>query len=548
VAWLLGHFQGCVVPSEAVAGAADNGHLQVLNLLWTHDGGQLLAQSEPGNNTVHWDSHSLVSAVHHRRPNVVRWLHEHLPPTSDGELAEAIRAAVEKDAWDLAKFLLPPGRCLLDYAESSSNPRMIEWMLDCGYLARDHNVAVRAIRDLVLSGSSDNLTLIRRIADQHTPPPLAWDDVWTLAMNRSGELQTLQWLVEHPTGARVCEQSRNESSSDIAALALERSPADVAVLQYLYEQGLLIEQAFKDMLLTAISGQPLEVLKWLVDHRPDSQQLPSFCLMDEAAAWGRLDVLQYFQRLQGPAFTRNSFSHGEEAAPLWCSTKAMDQASANGHLEVVKWLHENRREGCTVGAMNGAASRGRPEVVKWLYANRSEGCTEAAMDGAAAFGDLETVKWLHAKPNVGCTTAVMDGAARRGFLDVLKWLHANPKAGCTTDATDGAARGGHLETLEWLHGNTSEGCTVKAINSALGSCHFRVASWLHEHYPECTPTKLIGWSHGDNSFEELLFREEHYGGIFASKFLQRLRDPSRRAAFDDQGDAWSWVKEKYIGT
>lgn len=29
------------------------------------------------------------------------------------------------------------------------------------------------------------------------------------------------------------------------------------------------------------------------------------------------------------------------------STKAMDLAAANGHLDVVKWLHENRTEGCT---------------------------------------------------------------------------------------------------------------------------------------------------------------------------------------------------------
>jgi hypothetical protein len=39
---------------------------------------------------------------------------------------------VAKDDWELAKLLLPPGRCLLDYSEFCSNPEMIEWMLDCG--------------------------------------------------------------------------------------------------------------------------------------------------------------------------------------------------------------------------------------------------------------------------------------------------------------------------------------------------------------------------------------------------------------------------------
>lgn len=40
--------------------------------------------------------------------------------------------------------------------------------------------------------------------------------------------------------------------------------------------------------------------------------------------------------------------------------------AANGHLEVVQWLHENHTEGCTEYAMNDAASRGHLEVVMWL--------------------------------------------------------------------------------------------------------------------------------------------------------------------------------------
>jgi hypothetical protein len=38
-------------------------------------------------------------------------------------------------------------------------------------------------------------------------------------------------------------------------------------------------------------------------------------------------------------------------------------------LEVVKWLHENRTEGCTPYAMHFAAREGHLEVVKWLHQN-----------------------------------------------------------------------------------------------------------------------------------------------------------------------------------
>jgi hypothetical protein len=47
-------------------------------------------------------------------------------------------------------------------------------------------------------------------------------------------------------------------------------------------------------------------------------------------------------------------------------------AAENGHLHVVEWLHENRREGCTTVAMNRAAGKGHLHVVEWLHENREE--------------------------------------------------------------------------------------------------------------------------------------------------------------------------------
>ncbi len=64
----------------------------------------------------------------------------------------------------------------------------------------------------------------------------------------------------------------------------------------------------------------------------------------------------------------------------------MKYAAAQGNLEVVKWLQENRTEGCTDYAMNWA--------VKWLHENRTEGCTINAMDLSAKNGHLDIVKWL----------------------------------------------------------------------------------------------------------------------------------------------------------
>lgn len=37
----------------------------------------------------------------------------------------------------------------------------------------------------------------------------------------------------------------------------------------------------------------------------------------------------------------------------------MDVSAMHGHLEVVKWLHENRPEGCSTNAMDWAAKEGK---------------------------------------------------------------------------------------------------------------------------------------------------------------------------------------------
>ncbi len=181
------------------------------------------------------------------------------------------------------------------------------------------------------------------------------------------------------------------------------------------------------------------------------------------------------------------------------SVKAMNNAAKHGHLNLVQWLHENRREGCTDWAVVIAAQNGHLEVVQWLYANMrgwSKGCTNRAMNCAAANGQLHMVKWLHENTSSlavlslapgqrrteGCTTRAMDCAAEHGHLHVVQWLHENTRdEGCTTEAMDYAAAYGHLEVVQWLHENRKEGCTIRAMNWASLHGHLEVVQWLHEN-------------------------------------------------------------------
>jgi hypothetical protein len=69
---------------------------------------------------------------------------------------------------------------------------------------------------------------------------------------------------------------------------------------------------------------------------------------------------------------------------------AMDWAAETGHLDIVKWLHINRTEGCTFKAIVNAANNGHLDVVQWLHENRVEG------RGSNALLALSRAEWrLH---------------------------------------------------------------------------------------------------------------------------------------------------------
>ncbi|KDO28659.1 hypothetical protein SPRG_06514 [Saprolegnia parasitica CBS 223.65] len=78
-----------------------------------------------------------------------------------------------------------------------------------------------------------------------------------------------------------------------------------------------------------------------------------------------------------------------------CSERAMDYAAANGHLEVVQFLHFNRTEGCTTYALDRAIYNGHFDVVCFLIEHRMEGASPNILDRAAADSRIDIDQYLH---------------------------------------------------------------------------------------------------------------------------------------------------------
>ncbi|OQS05116.1 hypothetical protein THRCLA_02701 [Thraustotheca clavata] len=265
--------------------------------------------------------------------------------------------------------------------------------------------------------------------------------------------------------------------------------------------------------IAAITGLHLDLLKHLVGNYGvelknlglifKEPEMFDFSAIDFAAREGHLNMVKYLHECQS----------------IGCTVRAMDFASRNGHYDMVKWLHENRSEGCSSNAINAAydnghmdiveflegnrdqhlsvkylanaALQGDFELVEWLYEKRGAQCSVDAMNNAARCGSLEIIQHLHTKGE-RCTSKAMNNAATFGYLDIVKFLDLNRLAGCTIDAMNAAAKNDHLEIVKYLHENRTEGCTLKAMDIAASKGYLKLVKYLYENdLGRCTHYAVI---------------------------------------------------------
>ncbi|KAJ3105616.1 hypothetical protein HDU97_007823 [Phlyctochytrium planicorne] len=323
-------------------------------------------------------------------------------------------------------------------------------------------------------------------------------------------------------------------SPDVVALAAFRGNLDS--IEFLRRIG---SRGFDAMTVdnAAASGN-LELLQWLHSKRPkifrkkklwwnSRLMLSTIPAVACAAMYGQLVAVEWFLEKDCDVgwktmywatannhhdIVKRLYGHnGSALAYHRLQSWKVRGAIENGHMEIIKWIHETFQQDYRSENMETAAANGHLEMVKWLHENCPEGCSEAAMDGAARNGHLEVVKWLHGLGSAGCSVDAMDGAARHGHLDVVEWLHQNREEGCSERAMKLAARGGHIHVVEWLLANRSETWEsafgsplheaaknghldiVKllvgfgyrswftATDDAAGNGHLEVLEFLHEH-------------------------------------------------------------------
>lgn len=95
-------------------------------------------------------------------------------------------------------------------------------------------------------------------------------------------------------------------------------------------------------------------------------------------------------------------------------TDAMDEAAAQAHLDVVRFLHLNHSEGCTRAALDWAVRRQHVDVVDFLCRSRREGCSAGSLTFAATYQDTAILTLLCQHTTYGCLLEARQAAERMG--------------------------------------------------------------------------------------------------------------------------------------
>ncbi|KAG9400679.1 hypothetical protein AC1031_010122 [Aphanomyces cochlioides] len=219
---------------------------------------------------------------------------------------------------------------------------------------------------------------------------------WIEPVIRAGNIDVLQWLVEH---------YHPDESGEVQSFIADPLPvADVEIVELLTS----ISHS-----LHMIYPMSLEVAEFLHNHgvefTPDHVELAISA--EGFDVNGRLEVVKFIH---------------ENCPYVRFKTDSMNDAASVGALEIVKFLHKYRREGCSSVAMDEAIRNSHFDVVKFMCENRSEGCSEGALREALVLGDFEVAQYLvNNFKNKQWSSLIDYGELPEMPLDVFEYLLDN---------------------------------------------------------------------------------------------------------------------------
>lgn len=201
----------------------------------------------------------------------------------------------------------------------------------------------------------------------------------------------------------------------------------------------------RDTIAYAAENGHLDVIKYLhKEERNLEKKLGCTVLaIDNAAKNGYIEVVKFLVENRQDGWTTN----------------AIDDAAENGYLDIIVYLSNTKlgnKIGWTKLALNGSAKNGHLDIFTFLYFNRREECKQEVINIAVMNGHIQIVKFLHQyNPKLRCDQKSMNVASVKGHIDVIRFLCYNLRMNYTQQTLDLARGEGHTKIVDILLQNYS---------------------------------------------------------------------------------------------
>jgi hypothetical protein len=123
--------------------------------------------------------------------------------------------------------------------------------------------------------------------------------------------------------------------------------------------------------------------------------------------------------------------------------------------------------------MEQAASKGDLDTMKKLRALNYK-VSYQTLYNATAQGHLNVIKWIKNNYNIKKFKKCMEIAAINGHLDIVKWIYGNSSDYCIDCVAEEAMTACRKEIVDWLQNNTIKGYFEKN----LGEGHASSDEWI----------------------------------------------------------------------
>ena len=134
----------------------------------------------------------------------------------------------------------------------------------------------------------------------------------------------------------------------------------------------------------------------------------------------------------------------------WDETYFCSRVAETNKLELLKWAREEKECEWDVSTIFAAALQGNKEMVKYCVANECPTGTGTCAC-AAQNGHLEVLKYLHEEAEAAWDLRTATWAAENGHLHILEYLVERKYDKYHEGACQLAANNGHLDCLKYLH-------------------------------------------------------------------------------------------------